>query len=830
MWQQPVLLTGRNLIAPAIKWTLPYLEQHMGSNKHTVYISKDNRKFKFYNEKKVIPDSGFREPMRKREWTFSKFADELRKRIAKNDNEAIYYQDALTDAVGEPIKHDFVHFNWQWLNERKKRYNWGQLTSNLLLIAFEGVCHSPQVRDTGLKGLACSFRFMVGVRVDFDEPDLERFPNFQDCEGYECTVRAGEVLYIPMYWWHYFESIPKGQETISVTFWYKSGPLPNTIEYPLNGQQKTAIMRNIEKMLIEALKDPKEFETSGPLLATVHFSDVGHLDLTNLAWPLQEGAINTNFKTSGPLLATVHFGDVGHLDLTYLAWPLQEGARDTNLIQPTKKQCTPFDVRLKTVPKETISIASRVDRARDHIDPAVVQQQEQRRQARQDRELRAGEPANIPVMVRIYPGWLNIPMKTFNGQPARGVLGPWGTVNDTTEHLKLNFDAFAKLSPGDCWWRMVASSRAAETRIRSLIRRLNMRVWVATKEAQKLPKGWEVMVRLWLLQFTHTIYSNNILRLLGIDDKRQILLTCCILSDNNWSNLETFKLLFDIGHLPYLLEAKKKLNLPEDYPDLYAAIHHPPLTMLILHHISFCSNLSIATVYLFDVWSVQFSEAFLTHLKDKAPWLIVKFILDFWPIVPGALVKWSLTAKTLLKNFGARRVLFDTGFGFLVQIDLVSRAFTSMPRLIIALHMNMIKDGVPPDDQTVDLRISVLNPLLSMFLAHAFKRISEDKILVKNTWKKVGILQCFNTDFQREAVRLAFAGQLYPADEQPLVADNGPGAYDTLENDDDDAAEKLQQWLQQLNSFPEGPHAETLQPDWAQDVGRAAAKPAGKPG
>ena len=92
----------------------------------------------------VIPDSGFREPMRKREWTFSKFADELRKRIAKNDSEAIYYQDALTDAVGEPIKHDFVHFNWQWLNERKKRYNWGQLTSNLLLIGQPGnitPCH-----------------------------------------------------------------------------------------------------------------------------------------------------------------------------------------------------------------------------------------------------------------------------------------------------------------------------------------------------------------------------------------------------------------------------------------------------------------------------------------------------------------------------------------------------------------------------------------------------------------------------------------------------------------------------------------------------------------
>eukprot|EP00731_Ephydatia_muelleri_P017549 Em0010g647a len=225
MGMQPVLLTGSNLIAPAMNWTLPYLEQHMGSNKHTVYISKDNRKFKFYDEKKseMALDRSLDIHM-----TTQVIANELR-RIAKNDSEAIHYQDALTDAVGEPIKHDFVHFNWQWLNERKKRYNWGQLTSNLLLIG-QPVNITP-----------CHFDEQHNFfnQVDFDEPDLERFPNFQDCEGYECTVRAGEVLYIPMYWWHYFESIPKGQETISVTFWYKSGPLPNTIEYPLNGQQKT---------------------------------------------------------------------------------------------------------------------------------------------------------------------------------------------------------------------------------------------------------------------------------------------------------------------------------------------------------------------------------------------------------------------------------------------------------------------------------------------------------------------------------------------------------------------------------------------------------------
>ena len=40
---------------------------------------------------------------------------------------------------------------------------------------------------------------------------------------------------------------------------------------------------------------------------------------------------NIQFETSGSLLALVHFGDVGHLDLTHLALPLQEGAIDTNV-------------------------------------------------------------------------------------------------------------------------------------------------------------------------------------------------------------------------------------------------------------------------------------------------------------------------------------------------------------------------------------------------------------------------------------------------------------------------------------------------------------------
>eukprot|EP00731_Ephydatia_muelleri_P005791 Em0003g39a len=137
-----------------------------------------------------------------------------------------------------------------------------------------------------------------------------------------------------------------------------------------------------------------------------------------------------------------------------------------------------FDVGMQTVPKE---MSSRVNHS-IRLGPAFVQQREHRRQ---DREQRAGEPANTPDMVgqnRLedaqqgkrgpyasglgrwpqhlkslaierhscrYPGWLNIPMQTNNGQPARGVWGPGVLSTKQLRHLKLNFDAFAKLSDGE---------------------------------------------------------------------------------------------------------------------------------------------------------------------------------------------------------------------------------------------------------------------------------------------------------------------------------------------------------------------------------------------
>lgn len=48
--------------------------------------------------------------------------------------ERVYLQQPLNNTVGPQIAADFVQFNWSWAAEHKKEFNWGPLTSNLLLI------------------------------------------------------------------------------------------------------------------------------------------------------------------------------------------------------------------------------------------------------------------------------------------------------------------------------------------------------------------------------------------------------------------------------------------------------------------------------------------------------------------------------------------------------------------------------------------------------------------------------------------------------------------------------------------------------------------------
>src|SRR3546814_12949240 len=44
-------------------------------------------------------------------------------------------------------------------------------------------------------------------QVNFEAPDLDMFPSFQQAKGYEITLSAGESLYIPPFWMYRTEAL-----------------------------------------------------------------------------------------------------------------------------------------------------------------------------------------------------------------------------------------------------------------------------------------------------------------------------------------------------------------------------------------------------------------------------------------------------------------------------------------------------------------------------------------------------------------------------------------------------------------------------------------------
>lgn len=283
---KPVVITGTNLVGSAVRWDLEYLEQNMGIGDFSVFLSR-NHKFKYYDDKKLPHGSNdakinFTPPTRRIDMKFPEFCRRIKD--WKKGEERMYLQQALNNTVGPAIVQDFLNFNWDWINDKQRTHNWGSLTSNLLLISMEGnvtPCHYDEQQNffaqvRGYKRcilfppeqFECFYPHPVfhphdrQSQVDFERPDQSRFSKFREARGMEAVVGPGEVLYIPIYWWHHVESIMRGGYTVSVNFWYKTGPT-GQIVYPLQGHQKVAIMRNVEKMLLEALQNPQEV---GPLL------------------------------------------------------------------------------------------------------------------------------------------------------------------------------------------------------------------------------------------------------------------------------------------------------------------------------------------------------------------------------------------------------------------------------------------------------------------------------------------------------------------------------------------------------------------------------------
>jgi hypothetical protein len=58
-------------------------------------------------------------------------------------------------------------------------------------------------------------------RVDVMRPDFERFPRFRGVGAYQTQLDPGDMLYIPIHWFHHVVSL---DAAISINFWWRAHP------------------------------------------------------------------------------------------------------------------------------------------------------------------------------------------------------------------------------------------------------------------------------------------------------------------------------------------------------------------------------------------------------------------------------------------------------------------------------------------------------------------------------------------------------------------------------------------------------------------------------
>eukprot|EP00966_Prymnesium_polylepis_P108329 2507444-Prymnesium_polylepis.1 len=64
----------------------------------------------------------------------------------------------------------------------------------------------------GVDPLIAPPRYMPFSPVRLSAPDLARQPAFARARRLKCEVRAGEVLYLPSFWWHDVRALPAKQQ------------------------------------------------------------------------------------------------------------------------------------------------------------------------------------------------------------------------------------------------------------------------------------------------------------------------------------------------------------------------------------------------------------------------------------------------------------------------------------------------------------------------------------------------------------------------------------------------------------------------------------------
>lgn len=201
---QPVIITGMlDDCAARDKWTLDYLGAHLGEREVEVQFGRD-----------ADPDYELNSQTHKRRVRFGDYVELVRASGHTND----FYMTANNDAQNRDALRELMDDLpplAEYLNQEGRGFFWfgpaGTLTpfhhdlTNNFMIQIAGrkrvrliaPCYVPKLYN----------QRHCFTPVDGRNIDVQRFPLMADVPVIDCVLEPGEILFLPVGWWHFVEAL-----------------------------------------------------------------------------------------------------------------------------------------------------------------------------------------------------------------------------------------------------------------------------------------------------------------------------------------------------------------------------------------------------------------------------------------------------------------------------------------------------------------------------------------------------------------------------------------------------------------------------------------------
>jgi lysine-specific demethylase 8 len=225
---KPVVLTGAMDDWPALAaWTRSYLTNRVGERRVVVRSAPAG-------DFSITPETGPRYV--NEEMTFARLLAHLDAPPGVNQTERTYYlQGEVLEQKLPELLADIrvpVYVDQTRLTGCRLWFGPGQRvalhydTGHNILALIRGVKRLtlfdpdqlPFLYHSPMEGPNSSYPYS---RVDVERPDLGRFPQFARARSIEVELHAGEMLFLPAFWWHHVVS---SGENVAVNFWWQLMP------------------------------------------------------------------------------------------------------------------------------------------------------------------------------------------------------------------------------------------------------------------------------------------------------------------------------------------------------------------------------------------------------------------------------------------------------------------------------------------------------------------------------------------------------------------------------------------------------------------------------